>query len=923
METLQLICPPPINSCKANRRKLTKEPVRNGNYCVSSFTNRRNPSSAVRHQSRNKALANKTTKWNELPQKDCQKSLSCCESSCLVPNGSNTINSTEMFTSSPKVNNVVKRNSKKKARKKGKSGKKYSCDTVTEPEVSEEYANGSFNNVDHGDATLLSSTAHEVESPKTSTCSSDEVNVPGVTVPHVIQESTEKHSVSKLDSAISVCGGVEDMHGESYCKMHDSFWLEMISIGSNDDDITNFGLDSKQSENESCRTNHSEPECYNVSDTIDQTERVIPGSQGCSINDMHLVIPGKTIKQNKTVPRISNVSKVVSVGNCHGRSGKENNHSVWQKVQKGDANDNTGELKKVPVSSQSDIIAKEALELKRTCNAVEDKKQLKDKVSQKFKRKSGLASKQEYNCYSRKGSHANVANSDSCAKFNMPQNEIPDIFSEVNDDNVMNTLSGSLTQTNFARSGFQSGRVEDETPESVPSINVHPNEIEPLESGCNTSTSGQKVERDSSLPEACYIFKQSDLVQAQTPVFLPHLFFNGSVQQGQKEISSAECGKQSHSSGSMTQKWIPIGIKDPGLTSSDESSLLEHSGELVAECWSNKNSSETEVLCDSLDSTVDVSCICQSFGDVTCSLHEDKCQLPKSDFQEPNAIKEQNSKQDTSHPLNIEGKDLSQFESDSNRIAQTVNDTCRLELASEAVHMAKGGPTAEIERILHCTSPVICSSRSLISCHTCLEDHVCGLSLCRHEVPNISLREVWQWYEKLGNYGMEIKTDDHVNLKRLGASRSLYCSYFVPFLSAVQLFRNCKNHSVDTSNKIYPSELLGEKSEKSPTAGRPTVFSLLFPKPCKVDSIPPLIDEVCNSELSSASAEVQSIGTTCIGDAGLIFEYFESEQPQLRRPLFEKYVFLFFPRIFKGAFIYIYIWLMTDNVSFHICTDRK
>ncbi|XP_048330177.2 uncharacterized protein LOC107419732 isoform X2 [Ziziphus jujuba] len=888
METFQLVYPPPINSFKANRRKLTKGPVHGGNYCVSSFTNRRIPSSTVRHQPRNKASVNKTTKWNELPPKDCEKSLSCCESSCMIPNGSNTINSTEMFTNSPKVNNVVKKNSKKKARKKGKSGKKYSCDTVIEQEVSEEYVHGSFNNVDHGDGKLSSSTALEVESPKTSTCSSDEVDVPGVTVPYVIQKSTEKHPVSNLDSTISICGGVEDMYGKSYCNMHDSFLLETISIGSNGDNFTNFGLDSKQSEKESCRTDHSERECYDVSDTFDQTERAIPSRQGCSINDMQVVTPGKITKQNKIVPRISNVSKAVSVGNCHGRSGKENNHSVWQKVQRGDANGNTGELKKVPICSQSDITAKEAPELKRTCNTVEDKKQSKDKVSQKFKRKSGLASKQEYNCYSRKGAHANVANSDGVAKFNTPQNEIPDVSSQVNDENVMNTVPGSLSQTNFPRSGFQSGRVEDLTTESVPSIHVHPNEMDPLESACNCSTSSQKVERDSSSPAASDIFQQSDLVQAQTPVFLPHLFFNGSVRQGQREISPAECGKQSHSSGSTLQKWIPIGSKDTGLTSSDESSLLEHSGESVAESWSNKTSSETEVLCDSLDFAVDVSCMHPNVGHVTCSLHENECLLPKLDFQDPNVIKEQNSKQDTCHHLNIENKYLSQFESDSKRIAQAVNDTCRLELASETVQMANGGPIAEIERILHRTSPVICSPRRLISCHSCLEDHICGVSLCRHETPNISLREVWQWYEKLGNYGMEIKMEDHVNSKRFGASRSLYCSYFVPFLSAVQLFRNRKNHIVDTSNKVYPSEMLGEKSDKSPTAGCLPIFSLLLPQPCKVESTPPLIDEVCNSGLSSASTEFEPIGTTSIGDVELIFEYFESEQPQLRRPLFEK-----------------------------------
>ncbi|KAJ7970160.1 DUF789 family protein [Quillaja saponaria] len=52
------------------------------------------------------------------------------------------------------------------------------------------------------------------------------------------------------------------------------------------------------------------------------------------------------------------------------------------------------------------------------------------------------------------------------------------------------------------------------------------------------------------------------------------------------------------------------------------------------------------------------------------------------------------------------------------------------------------------------------------------------------------------------------------------------------------------------------------------------------------------------------SASVQSVETTCSGELELLFEYFESEQPQRRRPLHEKYSVAWYPiyRIPDGNF---------------------
>ncbi|GAV89975.1 LOW QUALITY PROTEIN: DUF789 domain-containing protein, partial [Cephalotus follicularis] len=53
-------------------------------------------------------------------------------------------------------------------------------------------------------------------------------------------------------------------------------------------------------------------------------------------------------------------------------------------------------------------------------------------------------------------------------------------------------------------------------------------------------------------------------------------------------------------------------------------------------------------------------------------------------------------------------------------------------------------------------------------------------------IPNISLRDVWNWYEKPGNYGLEVKAEDFHKVKGL-LSDPISHAYFVPFLSAIQL----------------------------------------------------------------------------------------------------------------------------------------
>lgn len=933
MDTLHLVYPPPINPFKVNRRKVQKGPPLDFTYSVKSFTGRRFTGSAVRHQSRNKTLANKATKWNELSRKSFHNG--CSDSSSTIPNGSNSINSSTMSIGNKKINSIAKRSSRKKSRKKGKQSTKVS----NEPEVlSEEYANGSSTSEpcgnNDGDGQVSSSTAPEIslpdsgpknsETPNTCTASSDEVGIPSV--------GNFENQLLLKDSGFPIFDEVEgihtqvscysDMYTKGYSDMHDSFVLDSISFGSNSGDSTNAGHDEKHAEKEIFKIDISKPpglssgkgrfSCQrflnDVVDNYDHTEEARHGIQGCRSNDMQLVVPNKRSKQNKVAPRTANVSKFGSNGNLHIRIGKENNHSVWQKVQRNDSSDCTGELKKASsVYSRLDLPLREAPLLKRTSNVAdvnafsksEDKKQQKDKVSKKLKRKTVPSLKQEYNFYSRKGSHASIGGLDGCAKARMDQNDILDISSQLKDKKSLSLVSRSCSPPSCPRGGYQSSKIECMTSGSVHNMKLCQNEMDHFESVCVGNKNSSVQRKWDSLSE-------SNLLQVQSPFYLPHLLCNATSQEVQKEVSLAESIRQnSSSSGSLTHKWMPIGSKNAGLTSSTRSgsSSLEHSDEAASKRWALKDTAKGNVVSNTqnLVSKVAVGCTGQNSEDVTCSSDAIDGRLPKSSTIEDLA----NNKLDVANCINDSAvsKDLNVFEAESNRILEAVNNACRAQLASEAVQMATGRPIAEFERLLYYSSPVIHQSPNSISCHTCCSrnqvDQVGGVSLCRHETPHITLGCLWQWYEKYGSYGLEIRAEEFGNSKRLGADHFAFRAYFVPYLSGIQLFRNGRStDSVDINNRLHSSQELStcrisKTPKKSYSIGSLPIFSVLFPQPDHKEHAvtPPLVNQLCISEQSSASAKdvsAQLADTTGSGDLELLFEYFELEQPQERRPLYDK-----------------------------------
>ncbi|ONK73401.1 uncharacterized protein A4U43_C04F31100 [Asparagus officinalis] len=206
------------------------------------------------------------------------------------------------------------------------------------------------------------------------------------------------------------------------------------------------------------------------------------------------------------------------------------------------------------------------------------------------------------------------------------------------------------------------------------------------------------------------------------------------------------------------------------------------------------------------------------------------------------------------------------FDTDLCKIIQAIDESYKLLTASESIRMVTGSPLAEFERFVDLASPSI--------------NQTIGDAFCTHQVPKGFLGNLWKWYEKPGSYGLEVKVEDHHNSKRSPKRCSQFRAYFVPYLSAIQLFARSRSFvCLDSGvcNRVA-KEFNNEDTPKSSVSLESLpIFSKLLPRPPK-KIVPSDKDEVC----------CQIINSSDFTDEELLFEYFEVDQPHQRRPLFEK-----------------------------------
>ncbi|XVF56438.1 hypothetical protein PTKIN_Ptkin06aG0120900 [Pterospermum kingtungense] len=965
MNSLHLVSSPSINSLKVDGRKTHKGPQPEITYTAKPFRARSFSESNVQHQFRYRTIANKTTKSNDVCNSSSRySSISCNDSSAIKPNGSNATYSSAKFVDCSKEDKSTKRNSRKKARKKGKHKKKPMCDIgSTESEVCSEYTHGSTaseicgNNDRNCGIVVSHATSPEVpssdsllnisgftdssngvmtgfESPKICTSDIGEGDISESIVPSQIQKFPRDHHINNSEIGSdnqrlagwegdterrhpSHMSSLEGIDKNGFSDMHDSLVLDSVSVGSNSEDSMSAGVVAEPLNDNSHEINQSEipgsstkKGSYYRQNSLSSSSKTHGYTEGtkhgltCSSFDGRMVTSGKRGKQFKSIPWSSSTCKLGSIGNLHGRTGAENGHSVWKRVQKNVVEKCNTELKKAsPICSQFDVTLKDASSLKRNFNAAnvatlcrtDEKSKLKDKVPKKLKRKVTPASKQEN---SRKESHPNKITLNDLSKTLMPKSEILDVLTSLDDHGVHKNLSRSHSQLGGAR-------VDSMKSESNINFQVGPSSVEPSERIFDTVSGLNNLcleNQDSLMQKSCVPLDQSHFLEVPTPVYLPHLMVNG-VGQTEKEISFAENGKQSHNLRSVLQKWIPIGIKDRGSTTSARSPnlSLEHSNGPVAENWTVKNSFEERVApcSQNLSSSVNAGTMFSIGKD---SRHQNSSPKNENHMQKLRnlniCINENENKHNGTNSLIKETKkqNLPAVATDLNRIVKALDDAYRAQTASEAIQMATGCPIAEFERLLHFSSPVICHSYGSVGCQTCLLDQVPSALLCRHETPNIPLGCLWQWYEKHGSYGLEIRAEDYENPKGLAVDQFEFRAYFVPFLSAVQLFRNRKSHSVQNHTRIAsPGSSdaceTDSSSGNSTNAGHLPIFPVLVPQPLTSE---PNSQSQVNDEVKSEPSPVSPKDwlpvndMTCSDGLELVFEYFESEQPQQRRALYEK-----------------------------------
>uniref|UniRef100_A0A0A9D5T6 Uncharacterized protein n=1 Tax=Arundo donax TaxID=35708 RepID=A0A0A9D5T6_ARUDO len=196
-------------------------------------------------------------------------------------------------------------------------------------------------------------------------------------------------------------------------------------------------------------------------------------------------------------------------------------------------------------------------------------------------------------------------------------------------------------------------------------------------------------------------------------------------------------------------------------------------------------------------------------------------------------------------------------------MTKVVNDAYKVQVAAD-VHFAAGYPITDLERFIYSATPVIDHVPCMRS-GNCSWDQVASNSVCQNDISNISLRSIWEWYEEPGCYGLEVRALGDLSSKTSCSNTPEFFAYFVPYLSAIQLF-GWSRKDINNSFGVQGGEFLKASSTASSLSSHPVDAKLHKP---------------FEENLSESPLSVEDRGE-------LLFEYFETEQPSFRPPLFEK-----------------------------------
>ncbi|KAF9590360.1 hypothetical protein IFM89_033886 [Coptis chinensis] len=344
------------------------------------------------------------------------------------------------------------------------------------------------------------------------------------------------------------------------------------------------------------------------------------------------------------------------------------------------------------------------------------------------------------------------------------------------------------------------------------------------------------------------------------------------------KISYEDNTRQDFNSQVSSQKWIPVGRKDSEVLKNIETVYTCNNREDVLKPCKIKDDVDLE------EYIVPVSA--PSVGpEKTClvSRHDmSKEATMEIEMLQLNSVcknTEHNFRKDRPRDYisaSTKGNDTDLLSIGSEMAVKALNASYQLQILSESIQQATGSPLAEFEKLLQSASPVIAAAPSvLLQCRACLGNPHPFSSLCKHQLANISLRDVWSWYEKPGNYGLEVRAEDTKTLKGMNINSLSFNAHFVPFLSAIQLF----GHSQKSRHSESVVHLSPEFSKNGEAENN-------------YFHVEESIDELASSPgiISADGRDFSGLSSapSCSNDMNLIFEFFESEQPQQRKPLYAK-----------------------------------
>ncbi|XP_018626955.1 uncharacterized protein LOC142180300 [Nicotiana tabacum] len=435
----------------------------------------------------------------------------------------------------------------------------------------------------------------------------------------------------------------------------------------------------------------------------------------------HLGNPYVTEKKDKYFRRVPKYSNVYasSTGNQNSHARKENYHCIWKRVQKNDADVSNCDLEKLNLgfSLFDDRLKKSTLKKELPNDSIilsqsAHENQEKLKFPKNPRRNKCLDPLEENESQCQKGSPVNGASSNVCLKTNTQSDDVFGSATQIASAKRSINVADSRTGTSSFRARYKKRNVQYVSLKPIPnpkacSRNVEATGDVPI---VVSNVDDQMVEHQFDLLSRSEKFDDLTARRQELPAV------DGEGDKADKEVSP------------------------PGQNVTHE--------QLASKCQAPVSSSVNVRVINVGQNSENIKALPgdTQFGKLrnhnTCTLEQGYDNAATAKFFVPEA------KIQTFHSL----------ENDWRNISQAVNDAHRAQLASKAIEIGNGYPAAEFEKLLNSASPFICPSVSIRTCRACLCSQATNDPLCRHEISNISLENLWQWYEKHGSHGLEVKT---------------------------------------------------------------------------------------------------------------------------------------------------------------------